>query len=73
MKLGIFLPLTLLGSFVWNTLLVYLGAAAGASYQKILEGTDLYKKITVIVLVLIAVAALIWYIRFRRKVNSKNG
>ena len=71
MKLGIFLPLTLLGSLVWNTILVYLGAAAGASYQKILEGTDLYKKITVIVLVLIAAAALIWYLRFRKKAKSK--
>lgn len=71
MKLTVFLPLTAIGSLVWNTVLVYLGAAAGASYQKIVEGTDVYKKITLVVLAVIAILCLVWYIRFRKK--SKKG
>lgn len=70
MKLGIFTLLTTLGSFVWNIILVHLGAAAGASWERIVEGTDVYKTITIVVLGLIACAVLIWYIRFRKK-NSK--
>lgn len=67
MKLGIFLPLTTAGSLVWNIVLVYLGAAAGDTYQKIVEGTDVYTKITAVILGLIGIAALVWYIRFRKK------
>lgn len=67
MKFGFFILLTTVGSFVWNILLVYLGAAAGASWEKIVDGADVYKTITIVVLAAIAVAALIWYIRFRKK------
>jgi membrane protein DedA with SNARE-associated domain len=70
MNLAVFLPLTLLGSLVWNTVLVYLGAAAGASYQKIVEGADVYKKITLVVLVVIALLVLAWYIRYRKKTKD---
>lgn len=72
MKLAVFLPLTALGSLVWNTVLVCLGAAAGASYQKIVAGADIYKKITLVVLVVIAILVLAWYIRFRKKSKSNN-
>ena len=34
MKFGIFLVLTTIGSFVWNIVLVYLGAAAGEAWEK---------------------------------------
>lgn len=72
MKFGLFLLFTTLGSFLWNIILVHLGAAAGASWEKIVQGTDVYKTITVIVLAVIAVAALVWYICFRKKNISKN-
>lgn len=72
MKLGLFLVYTTVGSFVWNVILVYLGAAAGSSWEKIIQGTDTYKTITVVVLGAIAVAALVWYIKFRKKNSKKN-
>ncbi|NLP35006.1 MAG: DedA family protein [Clostridiales bacterium] len=69
MSFHVFLPFTALGSLVWNIVLVYLGAAAGASWEKIVEGTDAYKIITIIVLAIIFVAAILWYIQYRRKNN----
>jgi len=74
MEFGIFLVLTTIGSFVWNTVLVYLGVAAGASWQKIVAGTGVYQTITILVLAVIALIALFFYIRYRRKNkdNTKN-
>jgi len=62
MKLGIFCLLTAIGSLVWNIILVYLGAMAGASWEKIEVGTHLYTEIIVIILVvIIALAGLMYY------------
>lgn len=72
MRFDLFVILTTLGSFIWNIILVYLGAAAGASWEKIVEGTDVYKTITVIVLGVIALAVLIWYILYRKKNSTTN-
>lgn len=51
MQWGLFLFYTIVGSFVWNTVLVHLGAAAGASWQKIVEGTDKFAHIVIIILI----------------------
>lgn len=72
MRADLFIILTTIGSFVWNIILVYLGAAAGSSWEKIVEGTEMYKTITIVVLSVIAVLALVWYIRFRLKNKSKD-
>ncbi|NLJ97121.1 MAG: DedA family protein [Clostridiales bacterium] len=72
MRFDLFMLFTTVGSFIWNIILVHLGAAAGASWEKIVDGTDTYKTITVVVLALIAVAALIWYIKFRQKNRHKD-
>jgi membrane protein DedA with SNARE-associated domain len=67
MKLGIFLLMTTIGSFVWNIILVYLGVTAGASWEKIVAGTDVYTKITVIVLGVIVVIGAFLFIKKRSK------
>ncbi|MDF2537912.1 MAG: hypothetical protein K0S76_933 [Herbinix sp.] len=67
MKFMIFLILTTIGSLIWNIVLVHLGVYAGASWEKIAEGADIYQTITIIVFGVIAVAIVIWYLRFRRK------
>lgn len=73
MKFGIFLLLTTVGSFVWNIILVLLGVAAGASWEKIVVGTNVYQQITLIVLGILAVVAVFLYIRSRQKnKNNKN-
>ncbi len=50
MKLGVFFLMTTIGSLIWNVVLVYLGVAAGASWEKIVAGTDVYTKAAVIVI-----------------------
>lgn len=67
MEFGIFLILTAIGSFIWNIVLVYLGAAAGSAWQKIAEGTGVYQTITIIILAILAALVLVWYIKFRKK------
>ncbi|MDD3172642.1 MAG: DedA family protein [Herbinix sp.] len=70
MEIGIFIILTTTGSFIWNTVLVYLGVKAGESYLKIVDGVGIYQTITLIVLGILGLLAVIWYIRFRK--NNKS-
>jgi LPXTG-motif cell wall-anchored protein len=71
MDFGIFLLLTSIGSFIWNTVLVYLGVYAGASWEKIVAGTGVYQTVTIVILGIAAIAAVIWYLRFRKKHSDK--
>jgi membrane protein DedA with SNARE-associated domain len=73
MKMGLFLLLTTAGSLLWNTVLVYLGAAAGASWETIIGYMNTYSTITVVVLGSIAMIFCVFFYkkRFRRKNNSK--
>lgn len=62
MNMGLFFLYTTIGSLVWNTVLVYLGVAAGASWDKIAGYMDTYSTVTLVVLVaLFFVAAFLFY------------
>lgn len=62
MKLGIFLLLTTIGTAIWNTILVLLGAIFGASWGKVAEYMDTYSKIGLIAIVIVfAIACFIFY------------
>ncbi|MGB8452638.1 MAG: DedA family protein [Anaerocolumna sp.] len=65
MKFGLFLILTTTGSLIWNTVLVYLGAAASSSWEKIVEGTDVYTKITIVILGVIVIVTAFLFIKKR--------
>lgn len=71
MKLGIFLLYTTIGSFVWNIVLVYLGVTAGASWEKIVVGTDTFTKVTIIVLGMILIIAIYLFVKKELKSKSK--
>ncbi|MFF2877949.1 DedA family protein [Gottfriedia sp. NPDC057991] len=45
MNFWIFLLFTTLGSLIWNTILVLVGASVGASWEKIVEYMDVYSSI----------------------------
>ena len=69
-----FLGLTALGSAVWNTVLVWAGAALGAAWESALVYTDLYTKIAVVVIGLVCVALVAWwYFKKRKKKTAGNG
>ncbi len=67
MNFVLFVLLTAIGSLIWNTILVVLGAAVGDSWKSIISYMDVYSTVTYILLVLGGIAVYIWYSRFRRK------
>lgn len=69
MQFGIFMAMTTVGSLVWNTVLVYLGVAASASWEKIVAGTDVYTKISIIVMGIIAV--IVAFIFYKKRLKQK--
>lgn len=67
MNIWLFLLLTTLGSLIWNTVLVSLGAAVGDNWESIVHYMDIYSNIAYAIIAVLGIAAIIWYINFRRK------
>jgi len=68
MKFSVFLIFTILGSLIWNTILVLLGVIASDSWSKIVDGTDIFTKVSIVAMGLIAVIAVfIFYKKRKRK------
>jgi len=70
MKMSIFLIMTIIGSFIWNVILVHLGVFAGASWDIAVKNMSAYSDIIKIIL-LITAALIILSIYFKKhnKVN----
>lgn len=66
MNVGLFLLLSTLGTFIWNTVLVYLGASLGASWEVIVEFIDVYSKVIYALLAILAVVFIVLFIKRRR-------
>lgn len=68
MKLGTFLFLTAAGTAIWNTLLVSLGAFAGASWGTIVQFMNVYATIAVVLMGItcLAIAYRIYTHRFKQ-------
>ena len=67
MKFGLFLLFTTVGTLIWNTILVTVGAAVGDNWESIVGVMDVYSNIAYVVIVLVGLAAIWWYIQFRKK------
>ncbi|MFC5560014.1 DedA family protein [Ureibacillus thermophilus] len=63
MKFWLFLLLTTLGTLIWNTVLVHVGAALGDNWTKIVEVMDVYSHIAYVVIVIAFLLFVIWYVR----------
>ncbi len=62
MNMVIFLILTTVGTFIWNAVLVYLGAFAGTSWEKVVGYIGTYSMITVFAFVVLAfITAIVFY------------
>ena len=70
MNFGIFLLFTTVGSLIWNSVLVSVGAAVGASWSTIVGYMDTYSNITLLVLVVIFVLFIILFLKNRVKSNN---
>ena len=67
MKMVPFLAFTILGSTVWNTLLVTLGVVMGDTWEACLPYFNQYEHIVIVVLAIAFVAFVIWWFKKNKK------
>ena len=67
MKMGKFVLYTVVGSAIWNTILVTIGHNLGNNWESILGFFDNFSSIVLAVCVVIAVAVLVWWFGFYRR------
>lgn len=67
MKMGKFVLYTVVGSAIWNTILVTIGHNLGNNWESILGLFDNFSSIVLAVCVVIAVAVLVWWFGFYRR------
>jgi len=60
-----FLLLTVIGSLIWNAALVGVGAAVGASWERIVHYVDIYANFVYAAIALTAALAVFWFVRDR--------
>ncbi|SHE87839.1 membrane protein DedA, SNARE-associated domain [Seinonella peptonophila] len=65
MNLVTFLLLTTVGSLIWNSILVNVGAALGASWTKVLEYMSIYQDVVLVIIGIVGIIAVVWFIRTR--------
>lgn len=66
-----FLVLTTIGTFIWNTVLVNLGASVGENWEDIVAVMDVYSNIAYAVIAVLGIAFLVWFVYFRPKKKMK--
>lgn len=71
MRRDTFLLYTTFGTAIWNVVLVYLGAVAGAGWESIAQYMDIYSYIALAVLAIIIIGLVIWF-KKRRKAGVQH-
>ena len=69
MKKSTFFLYTMLGTAIWNIILTYLGAIAGAGWERIVEYMDTYSYIALVVFAVLGLGVLVWLFKRRRAEN----
>mgnify|MGYP003413926817 CR=1 FL=1 len=67
MNFGLFLLFTTMGTLIWNTILVNLGAAVGSNWDDIVGYMDIFSNIIYILIGILLLLALKWYIKKRKQ------
>ena len=67
MNLGPFFLMTTLGSLIWNFILIFLGAAAGSSWQKATQYFRNYSQAAKLVLILFSITGLLLFLGHQLK------
>ncbi len=58
---------TILGSLIWNSVLVLLGAVLGESWESVLSFFDAYSYVVVAILAVVVIAGCFWFWKKRKK------
>lgn len=72
MPMSKFLIYTFVGSLIWNTALIYVGAFAGDKKDYILELLDKFSHIVLIVLIIVFIIFIVWFYKTKSKNKKKN-
>ena len=67
MKFGLFLLFTTVGTLIWNTILVSVGAAVGDNWESIVGVMDVYSNVAYVLIAIAGLAVIWWYLRFRKR------
>ena len=67
MKFGLFLLFTTVGTLIWNTILVSVGAAVGDNWESIVGVMDVYSNIVYVLIVIVGLAVIWLYMQFRKR------
>lgn len=70
MKFGLFLVYTTIGTLIWNTILVLVGATLGSNWHEITDFIGVYSNFAYAIIAIAGIAFLIWFFR-RNKKQSK--
>ncbi len=65
MKFGLFLLFTTLGTLIWNTVLVSVGAAVGDNWHEIVGYMDIYSNVAYAIIAIVGIVFLVWYFKKR--------
>ncbi len=71
MKFGLFLLFTTIGTVIWNTILVTVGAALGENWHSITNFMDIYSNIAYAVIAVAGISLIIWFVRRNKKASVK--
>ncbi len=71
MKFGLFLLFTTIGTVIWNTILVTVGAALGENWHSITNFMDIYSNIAYAVIAVAGICLIIWFVRRNKKASVK--
>lgn len=66
MNFKVFILFSTIGTLIWNTILVCLGAALGESWGSIVNAIGVYSKVVYVAIALFLVAAFIWYTKRKK-------
>lgn len=67
MKFLPFIGLTILGSGVWNTVLVWMGVLAGDAWEKWVDYVGVYSKVALVFFGIVFILAGIWFLKQKKE------
>lgn len=67
MNFGLFLLFTTIGTLVWNTILVNVGAAVGSNWEDIVGYMDIFSNVVYAILAILGILIIIWYMKKRKE------
>lgn len=66
MNMVIFLVFTTIGTLIWNTILVSLGAAFGEAWTTVLDYMSVYSNVFYVIFAVLFVLVIAWYVKKRK-------